>query len=119
MCGWYIGHAGGAIVRVAGMCVFAVQVVDRVHGFVFFLMIRRPPRSTLFPYTTLFRSPQVHQAVYNCESAEVVAFTEQLDFLRTLMDMRSAPVDGLIAADRKSTRLNSSHVRTSRMPSSA
>ena len=40
----------------------------------------------------------MHQAVYNCDSAEVVAFTEQLDFLRTLMDMRSVPVDGLIAA---------------------
>ena len=44
------------------------------------------------------RPPQVHQAVYHCDPAEVVAFTEQLDFLRTLMDMRSAPVDGLIAA---------------------
>src|ERR1041384_5237785 len=30
---------------------------SRVHFFFFFLMIRRPPRSTLFPYTTLFRSP--------------------------------------------------------------
>ncbi|MEM6520471.1 MAG: HAS-barrel domain-containing protein [Cyanobacteria bacterium P01_D01_bin.71] len=44
------------------------------------------------------RPPQVHQAVHRCETAEVIAFTEQLDFLRTLMDMRSAPVDGLIAA---------------------
>jgi len=44
------------------------------------------------------RPPQVHQAVYRCQAAEVMAFTEQLDFLRTLMDMRSAPVDGLIAA---------------------
>src|ERR1039458_10787986 len=33
-------------------------------GVVFFLMIRRPPRSTLFPYTTLFRSP-VHCAVHH------------------------------------------------------
>src|SRR5260370_28623975 len=30
----------------------------------FFLMIRRPPRSTLFPYTTLFRSPVAHQSVH-------------------------------------------------------
>src|SRR5215204_6201146 len=30
---------------------------DKIHGVFFFLMIRRPPRSTLFPYTTLFRSP--------------------------------------------------------------
>ncbi|MGD1862162.1 MAG: HAS-barrel domain-containing protein [Leptolyngbyaceae cyanobacterium] len=44
------------------------------------------------------RPPQVHQAVHRCETAETIAFTEQLDFLRTLMDMRSAPVDGLIAA---------------------
>src|SRR2546425_8569947 len=32
------------------------------HSFFFFLMIRRPPRSTLFPYTTLFRSPDVARA---------------------------------------------------------
>ena len=44
------------------------------------------------------RPPQVHQAVYRCTADEVVDFTEQLDFLRTLMDTRSAPVDGLIAA---------------------
>ena len=44
------------------------------------------------------RPPQVHQAVYQCDPEEIIAFTEQLDFLRTLMDMSSAPVDGLIAA---------------------
>jgi hypothetical protein len=44
------------------------------------------------------RPPQVHQAVFACVPEEVIAFTEQLDFLRTLMDLRSAPVDGLIAA---------------------
>src|SRR6266446_9535534 len=33
-------------------------------GCFFFLMIRRPPRSTLFPYTTLFRSLQGHQAIH-------------------------------------------------------
>ena len=40
------------------MCVFVVVVVGVgvVVVVVFFLMIRRPPRSTLFPYTTLFRS---------------------------------------------------------------
>src|SRR2546428_1796898 len=52
-------------------------------------MIRRPPRSTLFPYTTLFRSPGVHP-----HSSRRV---------RTLVD----PVGD--AVDRKSTRLNSSH----------
>src|SRR5690349_25040214 len=37
---------------------------DFIHLFVFFLMIRRPPRSTLFPYTTLFRSdPELRKTV--------------------------------------------------------
>ena len=44
------------------------------------------------------RPPQVHQAVYQCDAEAIITFTEQLDFLRTLMDMSSAPVDGLIAA---------------------
>src|SRR5436853_2316924 len=59
-------------------------------------MIRRPPRSTLFPYTTLFRSIDqqhvVHQARY--------------DFLRD----RAGLGDGNAGRDRKSTRLNSSHL---------
>src|SRR5689334_24327976 len=62
-----------------------------LFSFFFFLMIRRPPRSTLFPYTTLFRSvrdrraPDVHRH-------------------------RQGPPDrGAAERDRKSTRLNSSH----------
>src|SRR5216684_7176004 len=55
--------------------------------FFFFLMIRRPPRSTLFPYTTLFRSPGDRH-------------------LRPAPGR--APLDGR-PGDRKSTRLNSSH----------
>src|SRR5437762_6028222 len=61
----------------------------------FFLMIRRPPRSTLFPYTTLFRSsPQggVERRTHNV--------TRWRD-----ADM----VQRWVASDRKSTRLNSSH----------
>src|SRR5437763_17197791 len=54
----------------------------------FFLMIRRPPRSTLFPYTTLFRS-HPHRG----------------DWLREIVFGLN---DGLVT-DRKSTRLNSSH----------
>src|SRR5438128_8209454 len=59
----------------------------------FFLMIRRPPRSTLFPYTTLFRSPLPKD---RCNSRG---------------DFRHSPPDetGAAARDRKSTRLNSSH----------
>src|SRR5438477_8015993 len=63
----------------------------------FFLMIRRPPRSTLFPYTTLFRSGEtVTQAI--AQGADIYAFlAENLDQKR----------------DRKSTRLNSSHMSIS------
>src|SRR3712207_9596979 len=38
------------------------------YSYVFFLMIRRPPRSTLFPYTTLFRSEQEEEESYECRS---------------------------------------------------
>jgi hypothetical protein len=44
------------------------------------------------------RPPQVHQAVYHCTPAAVIEFTDQLDFLRTLLAMGSAPVDSLVAA---------------------
>src|SRR4051794_41469457 len=70
------------------MCFFS-----RFSIFFFFLMIRRPPRSTLFPYTTLFRSSRC--VGYPC--ADVTADRD-----------RPAQVCGL-AEDRKSTRLNSSH----------
>lgn len=44
------------------------------------------------------RPPQIHQAVYSCDPDEVIAFSEQLDFLRTLLDVSGAPVDALTAA---------------------
>src|SRR3712207_9132312 len=84
----------------------------------FFLMIRRPPRSTLFPYTTLFRSDVVHAGVLadlhhaglgvDLHGAEVRAVREG-EVLRVEGRVR---VDrGL--QDRKSTRLNSSHANLS------
>jgi hypothetical protein len=42
--------------------------------------------------------PQIHQAVYACEESEIENFTEELNFLRTLVQMTNAPVDELIAA---------------------
>src|SRR3989337_3297718 len=57
--------------------------------FFFFLMIRRPPRSTLFPYTTLFRSLDPDTGITVVPVPTLEAF--------------------LSTADRKSTRLNSSH----------
>src|SRR2546427_6133880 len=75
--------------------------------FFFFLMIRRPPRSTLFPYTTLFRSavsplqvpPQDNSAMdgYAVRSAECTQGNAELP----------------VSQDRKSTRLNSSHSQIS------
>src|SRR5690349_24359596 len=62
--------------------------------FFFFLMIRRPPRSTLFPYTTLFRS-------------DLALAPAELD-LDPGVEVVREPV-----GDRKSTRLNSSHVEIS------
>ena len=44
------------------------------------------------------RPPQVHQGVYRCTPEAVIEFTDQLDFLRTLLAMGSAPVDSLVAA---------------------
>src|SRR2546422_4264578 len=84
-------------------------------------MIRRPPRSTLFPYTTLFRSPRVaklitHQLVSatrryvieipdeNQRSLHIFQCRQQL-----LSFEHSAVFVLIIKIDRKSTRLNSSH----------
>src|SRR5690349_24125426 len=70
-------------------------------------MLRRPPRSTLFPYTTLFRSPDKLDPTLLKRIA--VATTGEMTFLATAED-----AGGLkIAEDRKSTRLNSSHVEIS------
>ncbi|MBD2579286.1 HAS-barrel domain-containing protein [Oscillatoria sp. FACHB-1406] len=44
------------------------------------------------------RPPQIHQAVYRCEPSEVIAFSEELDFLRILLQVKSVPVEALIAA---------------------
>jgi hypothetical protein len=44
------------------------------------------------------RPPQVHQAVYYCEPEEIIQFSEQLDFFRTLLQINGAPVDSLAAA---------------------
>src|SRR2546422_4463687 len=69
----------------------------------FFLMIRRPPRSTLFPYTTLFRSPRpVHGAPREPRVLDVLPRHR-----RPHPHRRGG--GSLLPQDRKSTRLNSSH----------
>src|SRR2546422_1743255 len=77
-------------------------------------MIRRPPRSTLFPYTTLFRSTRQHRAPRPRGALSFSACTASSSVRRD-GEARHAPPEpgGLIAEavarDRKSTRLNSSH----------
>src|SRR5206468_12871133 len=70
--------------------------------FFFFLMIRRPPSSTLFPYTTLFRSS------FPFDHAHARAYRWGEDGLGGLCD-RYGFLNFSVALDRKSTRLNSSH----------
>src|SRR5690349_22616420 len=70
-------------------------------------MFRRPPRSTLFPYTTLFRSVGgLFEVVEAAEESQVVAG-------RLLVLLRHQIRDRRQRGDRKSTRLNSSHVEIS------
>src|SRR2546422_2404606 len=69
----------------------------------FFLMIRRPPRSTLFPYTTLFRS----EAGEHAAAADVLRRALSLE--PNAADARNNLGVALNGLDRKSTRLNSSH----------
>src|SRR3989442_12023014 len=72
-------------------------------------MIRRPPRSTLFPYTTLFRSGLEHFRLVVLHVLVRTGGVPQARQLRRLVDRDARRA----ARDRKSTRLNSSHVRIS------
>src|SRR3712207_7873698 len=86
-------------------------------------MIRRPPRSTLFPYTTLFRSaeavvdaePERDVAVVLAQEVEPVRIGEaaRVAVGRAEDEQDAAPLVDPRAVDRKSTRLNSSHANIS------
>src|SRR3712207_7865228 len=92
-------------------------------GYFFFLMIRRPPRSTLFPYTTLFRSRGANNyiewtgdpykaqirfdAVYQADNVSFTPLASSLSLSDQLQNYRGD------VKDRKSTRLNSSHANIS------
>src|SRR3712207_8450559 len=89
------------------------EAMERIF---FFLMIRRPPRSTLFPYTTLFRS-RLFEATIEIKGidrkgmlfnvAEVIS--SKLNINMQCVTMNTS--EGVL--DRKSTRLNSSHANIS------
>src|SRR3712207_8280579 len=87
----------------------------------FFLMIRRPPRSALFPYTTLFRSEPVVDGEARRRGARGDAELA-IDRAQVMVDRAGADVEALGDLgvgqarghqDRKSTRLNSSHANIS------
>src|SRR3989442_10216362 len=78
-------------------------------------MIRRPPRSTLFPYTTLFRSrhkvtPSQFDVAWACREVLYEAGIFPIPRFFTAVAENQQEID---KPDRKSTRLNSSHVRIS------
>src|SRR2546421_6948552 len=80
------------------------------EALLFFLMIRRPPRSTLFPYTTLFRSDLVPCPRFRLVKGDIADSNGVAN--------AAAGVDTIVnfaaeSQDRKSTRLNSSHDQTS------
>src|SRR3712207_9396212 len=84
-----------------------------VTVFLFFLMIRRPPRSTLFPYTTLFRS--FGDGGYeNVRRTMELNFYAQVRLTEALLPLlRASAPSAIVNVDRKSTRLNSSHANIS------
>src|SRR3712207_7812646 len=82
-------------------------------------MIRRPPRSTLFPYTTLFRSEVVFDGVVVPASCLVGELNGSFGQVMRQLEHERGGIDRVAAnrrldlEDRKSTRLNSSHVKIS------
>src|SRR2546427_4858307 len=86
-------------------------------------MIRRPPRSTLFPYTTLFRSQkagvQTQEALDNASTAadslkaKIELAKQQVAASEARIGVAQQAVDNCTIRDRKSTRLNSSHSQIS------
>src|SRR5438477_4532038 len=75
-------------------------------------MLRRPPRSTLFPYTTLFRSPRLQSGRARPERRPESLYSPRLPGSRRTADRESRMPAGT-GRDRKSTRLNSSHMSIS------
>src|SRR5256885_12977917 len=83
-------------------------------------MIRRPPRSTLFPYTTLFRSVSHEDVVDTSELMKVISSSTALHAVPSLMKQIVESINSSSeqqkyesvkkVLDRKSTRLNSSHL---------
>src|SRR5204863_7237018 len=91
-----------------------------IFSIFFFLMLRRPPRSTLFPYTTLFRSGGAALSRVATCASRILRITNTLRPFHHRAavindDARLAQTSVIVdnGGDRKSTRLNSSHVEIS------
>src|SRR5207248_9615046 len=82
-------------------------------SFFFLLLLRRPPRSTLFPYTTLFRSRGPAPESTRGGRSEAITVTRSIghDLVESLRvhSYSGCSRDDKVMTDRKSTRLNSSH----------
>src|SRR2546428_1593993 len=72
-------------------------------------MIRRPPRSTLFPYTTLFRSNYLNNIMARVEANQYGADEALMLDIHGYVSEATADTYPWMSRDRKSTRLNSSH----------
>src|SRR5205807_9828264 len=94
---------------------------SHLRFFFFFLLIRRPPRSTLFPYTTLFRSQENGHSLFLRHRKSFLGPVANKNILRrfasqiTIAHRLEAPLShsqmlSYCNLDRKSTRLNSSHL---------
>src|SRR5206468_12652933 len=90
----YVLHAHSMLIILSSI------LPDHLHLFFFFLMLRPPPRSTLFPYTTLFRSCASRRG----RSVPISSIRSP----RTSTSWRRGTTP-VFSSDRKSTRLNSSH----------
>src|SRR3712207_8478127 len=97
------------------MCSVAAQATQ--SRMFFFLMIRRPPRSTLFPYTTLFRSSRMPQGVMRSNQVRSVETLRAKPWEVIQPEENLTPMAAIFCfpthTDRKSTRLNSSHANIS------
>src|SRR5699024_12737266 len=96
---------------------YSTLFVVLMHHFVsFFMYIPSPPRSTLFPYTTLFRShiyfTKKYVNILICELASSIELTV-VRYVNIFAENRILSLNKFLHIDRKSTRLNSSHVSIS------
>src|SRR5258708_3090919 len=103
-------HLLSLLIRRAALRVHHVRTRhDCLFSFFFFLMIRRPPRSTLFPYTTLFRSPAGTTRIVPSAGAAAATFSALNTTVEGQLSRRVGSHPCSRSRDRKSTRLNSSH----------